>query len=79
MDLLFNFVPIGGLSLELVNCSKAVGRDCLKYLSVLKKEKPSSAELRAGADQLQKAINSLNSGANVSITAHTDSLTGLTD
>ncbi len=51
--------------LELINVSKAVGRDSLAYLSLLKREKPNITELQSKGDQLQRTINEMNREATV--------------
>lgn len=44
---------------ELVDNCKSVGEDSLKFLAVLKLEKPGSGKIAAGANDLQKTIRTL--------------------
>lgn len=44
---------------ELRSASEAVGQDALKFLGVLKKEKPGSGNIAASANEVQKAIRQL--------------------
>ena len=50
---------------ELVTFSKSIGRDSLKYLSLLKKENPNMTELKGVAGQLQRTINGMSKEAEV--------------
>ena len=54
------------LSPELIGTSKAVGEDALKYLGILKQEKPGSGAIASGANDVQKSIRSLGRLAGVS-------------
>ena len=51
---------------ELMNSSEAIGGDALKFLEVLKKEKPGSGSIAASANDLQKVIRQLERLAGVS-------------
>lgn len=44
---------------ELKSSSETVGQDALKFLGVLKKEKPGSGNIAASANEVQKAIRQL--------------------
>ena len=45
---------------------KAVGEESLKFLSVLKLEKPGSGKIASGANDVQKSIRALQRKADVS-------------
>lgn len=49
-----------------MNSSEAIGGDALKFLEVLKKEKPGSGSIAASANDLQKVIRQLERLAGVS-------------
>ncbi len=51
---------------ELIEACKAIGEETLKFLSVLKIEKPGSGKIASGANDLQKSIRVLQRNANVS-------------
>ena len=51
---------------ELMSSSEAIGGDALKFLQVLKKEKPGSGSIAASANDLQKVIRQLERLAGVS-------------
>ena len=55
-----------GVLSELMDSCRAVGRDALAFLSVLKLEKPGSGKIASGANDLQKTIRSLQRNASVS-------------
>lgn len=44
---------------KLIDCCKAVGEECLKFLSILKMEKPGSGKIASGANDLQTSIRAL--------------------
>ena len=48
-----------------MNSSEAIGQDALKFLQVLKKEKPGSGSIAASANDLQKVIRQLERQAGV--------------
>ena len=49
-----------------MSSSEAIGADALKFLQVLKKEKPGSGSIAASANDLQKLIRQLERLAGVS-------------
>ena len=49
-----------------MSSSEAIGADALKFLQVLKKEKPGSGSIAASANDLQKVIRQLERLAGVS-------------
>jgi hypothetical protein len=51
--------------LELVEDCQGVGEESLKFLSILKQEKPGSGKIAAGANDLQTSIRGLQRKANV--------------
>ena len=53
---------------ELKSSSETVGQDALKFLGVLKKEKPGSGSIAASANEVQKAIRQLERLAGVRLT-----------
>ena len=67
LDMITNITPLLSLPLtELVSSSESVGQDALKFLHVLKKEKPGSGSIAASANDLQKVIRQLERLAGVS-------------
>ena len=52
---------------ELKSSSETVGQDALKFLGVLKKEKPGSGNIAASANDVQKAIRQLERLAGVGL------------
>ena len=46
--------------------SKAIGETALKFMSILKLEKPGSGKIASGANDLQKFIRTLQRNATVS-------------
>ena len=66
----FSIVLVGcvcmGVLSELMDSCRAVGRDALAFLSVLKLEKPGSGKIASGANDLQKTIRSLQRNTSVS-------------
>lgn len=51
---------------ELVEDSKAIGEDSLKFLAVLKMDKPGSGKIASGANDLHKSIRALQRNTTVS-------------
>lgn len=51
---------------ELKKCSESIGQDALKFLQLLKKEKPGSGNIAASANDIQKSIRQLERFAGVS-------------
>lgn len=60
MELCYQF-----LCLELVEDCRGVGDESLKFLSILKLEKPGSGKIASAANDLQTSIRALQRKANV--------------
>ena len=53
--------------LELVKECKTIGEESLKFLSILKLDRPGSGKISSGANDLQKSIRALQRKTNVSV------------